>query len=96
MKFNIDIGHPEVLLLCGSYLMTANNFGFGVALLSLGLIGGIFRAGFRIQKTQQEIENKAKLFKEMDTAGEELGTAIATFLGSFSGGGKKNRGGPVH
>ena len=58
-------------------------------------MGGLFRAGLRVQKRQLEIEAKQKLLSEVNEAGEEIGTAIATLLGAFSGE-KKKKGGTVH
>ncbi len=93
---NTNFGHPEVLLLCGTYLMTHDHFGWGLALLILGFLGGIFRSGLKIQKEQQELEAKQKILNEMNDAGEELGTAIATLLGAFSGEKKKKPGGSLN
>lgn len=90
---NTDFGHSEILVICGTYLITHNYFGLGLALMILGFLGSIFRSALRIQKTQQELEAKQKILSEMDEAGEELGTAIATLLGAFNGEKKKKGGG---
>jgi len=98
MKLNIDVGHPEALLLCGTYLMINNYFGFGLALLIFGFLGGIFRTGLRIQEAQQKLEEKEKIFKEMSNAGEELGNAFVTLLSTLGSKEKsnKNQGGSFH
>ena len=96
MKLNIDIGQPEILLLCGTFLMTNNHFEFGLTLLILGFLGGIFRASLRLQAVQKEIESKEKIFKEMSDAGEELGSALATLFGAFKSGNDKKNHGIVH
>tara|TARA_B100000131_G_scaffold294535_1_gene310732 strand:+ start:11892 stop:12176 length:285 start_codon:yes stop_codon:yes gene_type:complete len=89
-----NFGHPEVLLICGTYLMTHSYFGLGLALLILGFLGGIFRSAISIQHANQELEAKQKLLENMDSSGEELGEAIATLLGAFTGE-KKKKGGTV-
>jgi hypothetical protein len=92
---NTDFGHPEVLVGSGTYLLVNNYFGIGLTLLILGVLGGLFRATLRFQKSQQELEAKQKLLSEVNDAGEEIGTAIATLLGAFSSD-KKKKGGTVH
>lgn len=96
MKFKVDFGHPELLVLCGTYLITSAHFSVGLTILILGLIGGVFRASTRIQKAQAEAEAKEQFFKELNNAGEELGTAFASLLGALNGSGKKNPDGTVH
>jgi len=86
MKYNIDVGHPEALLLCGTYLMVNNNYGFGLALLLLGLLGGIFRTGLKFHEEQQKAEEKEKVIKEVSNAGEELAQGIIQILGTLVGG----------
>jgi hypothetical protein len=94
MKLTVDFGHPEVLLLCGTFLM-GSHFTFGLSILIIGILGGMFRFGARVQKIQQEEESKVKALKEMNAAGEELGSALAGFFGSLSGN-KKNNEGSIH
>ena len=84
---NIDFGFPEILFLCGTWLITSGNLGFGIASCSMGLLGSVFRAGQRIQKQQQEEQARQKLLEEMNNAGEELAEAFASlFKGSKSNG----------
>ncbi len=82
----IDFGFPEILLLCGTWLLTSNQFGFGVAACSLGLLGALVRASQRIQKQQQEEQARQKLFQEMENAGEELGQALMSLFKGGTGG----------
>jgi len=89
---NTDLGHPEVLVGSGAYLLANNHFGLGLTLLILGVMGGIFRAALRVQKSQQELEAQQKLLSEVNDAGEEIGSAIVTLLGAF-GNEKKKKGG---
>jgi hypothetical protein len=100
MKLNIDVGHPEALLLCGTYLMVSNNYGFGLALLLLGLLGGIFRAGLKFHEEQQKAEEKEKVIKEVSNAGEELAQGIIQILGALVGDkdskGSKGQSGDLH
>jgi len=98
MKLNIDVGHPEALLLCGTYLMINNYFGFGLALLIFGFLGGIFRTGLRIQEAQQKQEEKEKTFKEFSNAGEDLAQAVIQLLSAFGNKekSKKNQDGSFH
>ena len=96
MNTNIDFGMPETLVLCGSYLLANGHFGLGVALLSLGFLGSIFRSALRIQKAQQELEAKQKLLSEASDAGEEIGAVIASIVGALGSEKKKSPGGPIN
>ena len=96
MKLNIDVGHPEALLFCGTYLMVSSYYGFGLTLIILGFLGGIFRAGLKIQEAQQKAEEKEKVLKEVSNAGEELAQGIVQILGALRGKDIKNSGGDLH
>ena len=81
----IDLGFPEVLLLCGTWVLTTGNFALGITMCSLGFLGAVVRSAVRMNQVQQEEQARQKLFKEMNNAGKECGEVIkAIFKGPGS------------
>jgi len=86
MVGKIDLSFPEILLFCGTWILTSGNFGLGVSMCALGLTGAVFRAALRMHQAQLEEQARQNLLKEMNNAGEELGQAIMSlFKGAGSG-----------
>ena len=93
---NIDLGHPEVLVLSGAYILTNGYFGLGLTMIILGFLGSLFRAGLKVQKAQQELEAKQKILNEVNGAGEELGAVLGAVLGALGGQKKNSNNGPIN
>jgi hypothetical protein len=82
----IDLGFPEILLLCGTWAFTTGNIAMGITMCSLGLVGATVRSAMRISQAQQEEQSRQKLLKEVNSAGSELGQVVMSlFKGSGSG-----------
>ena len=85
MNLKVEIGHPEILLVCGTLLIAHSSFSVGLTMAILGFFGAFARSALRIQKMQEEAEARQQLLQKVNSAGEELGGALAALFDSFSG-----------
>tara|TARA_Y100000310_G_scaffold228127_1_gene230419 strand:+ start:6603 stop:6878 length:276 start_codon:yes stop_codon:yes gene_type:complete len=86
MNGRIDLGFPEILLVCGTWSIVSGNFALGITMGALGLLGALFRSALRIHKLQQEEQSRQQLLKEVNNAGSELGQVVMSLFKGTGGG----------
>ena len=86
MNGRIDLGFPELLLVCGTWTIASGNFALGITMGALGFLGSLFRSALRMHQLQQEEQSRQQLLKEVNNAGSELGQVVMSLFKGTGGG----------
>ncbi len=80
INLKIEIGHPEISLICGTIVACVSHLWLGVTLCALGVFGAVCRSGLKIQKEQQEEADRKELIKEIQNAGGDIADSLISLI----------------
>jgi hypothetical protein len=81
MSKGIDFGFPETIVLSGTWLLCNEQPVFGMILCILGIVAASCRTAIRIQRHQEEIEERKQWYKDLNVAGIGMTNA---FVGNYA------------
>jgi len=79
-NINLEVGFPELALICGSAVFIFGGLSMGISLCALGTIAAISRTGLRAQKQQRAEEDRKALIKEIHDAPGELAESLISIF----------------
>jgi hypothetical protein len=84
MKPSINLGTPEVLLVCGTILLTQDIFAVGLTTLVLGFVGSLVSASIKVAAAQEQAKARQELLDGVHNVGGDFASAVGSFLSALA------------